>query len=374
MSEANITRKSIAEIRANIASGGDRTDWARVDAMTDEEIEAAMRDDPDWKDHVDDDWSGAQLVSSTLQSRVQPWMMACFGAEIANDKLERGDRFIEEALELLQAADYPRDRIYQLIAYVYGRPKGEMHQEIGGVMITLAAFCLAHGYDMHHAGEQELERIWTKVEAIRAKQAAKPTGSSLPVAVSGPVDIAAENARLRAALESLVQSGKQVDIIKIKPIDWKTDGRSMWEDADFPRYDLYRASSGGFWLAYADRTIRYSPNERDFPSEESAKAAAQAHKEKRIRAEIDHAAPIATVAIMGVGGARYLMPHPPGSCDDIPVGMPLYACPVFNDENARLREALEKCVVALEALWRTGVNGYAEEIEIARAALKGGAV
>lgn len=119
----------------------------------------------------------------TLQDRVNPWLEACFGSEIANDKLERADRFIEEALELVQSGDYPKERAYALIEYVYNRPKGEPHQEVGGVMITLAAYCLAHGLDMHEAGETELARIWTKVEQIRAKQAAKPTGSALPIAV-----------------------------------------------------------------------------------------------------------------------------------------------------------------------------------------------
>lgn len=122
-------------------------------------------------------------VEDTLQARVQPWMMACFGAEISADKLERSDRFIEEALELVQSGDYPKERALALVDYVYGRDKGEMHQEVGGVMITLAAFCLAHGIDMHEAGETELDRIWTKVEKIRAKQAAKPTGSALPIAL-----------------------------------------------------------------------------------------------------------------------------------------------------------------------------------------------
>jgi hypothetical protein len=37
--------------------------------------------------------------------------------------------------------------------------------------------------DMNKAGEDELARIWTKVEKIRAKQAAKPTGSALPIAL-----------------------------------------------------------------------------------------------------------------------------------------------------------------------------------------------
>lgn len=51
-------------------------------------------------------------------------------------------------------------------------------------MVTLAAYCLAHGLDMHQAGETELARIWTKVEAIRAKQKAKPAGSALPVSLT----------------------------------------------------------------------------------------------------------------------------------------------------------------------------------------------
>ena len=49
-------------------------------------------------------------------------------------------------------------------------------------MVTLAAYCLAHGLNMHTAGETELTRIWTKVDKIRAKQAAKPKGSVLPQA------------------------------------------------------------------------------------------------------------------------------------------------------------------------------------------------
>jgi uncharacterized protein (DUF4415 family) len=39
-----------------------RTDWARVDALTDAEIEASVRDDPDAPPLVDDDW----FASATL--------------------------------------------------------------------------------------------------------------------------------------------------------------------------------------------------------------------------------------------------------------------------------------------------------------------
>jgi hypothetical protein len=115
-----------------------------------------------------------------FQARVQPWMLECFGAEIAADSMERNHRFFEESTELVQACGMTANEAHQLVDYVYGRPAGEKHQEIGGVMVTLAALCLAQGEDMHAAGETELARVWTKVEQIRAKQAAKPRHSPLP--------------------------------------------------------------------------------------------------------------------------------------------------------------------------------------------------
>lgn len=42
--------------------GPGKTDWAQVDALTDDDIEAAMRDDPDWADFINMDWSKAELV------------------------------------------------------------------------------------------------------------------------------------------------------------------------------------------------------------------------------------------------------------------------------------------------------------------------
>ncbi|WP_206360502.1 hypothetical protein, partial [Pseudomonas viridiflava] len=82
--------------------------------------------------------------------------------------------------KLVQACGATSDEAHQLVDYVYGRPTGEPDQEVGGVMVTLAALCLAHQLDMHAAGETELSRIWTKVDQIRAKQAAKPAMSPLP--------------------------------------------------------------------------------------------------------------------------------------------------------------------------------------------------
>lgn len=125
----------------------------------------------------------ARIVEQSLppfQSRVQPWLLVCFGETIAADVIERNHRFLEEALELVQACGATADEAHQLVDYTFGRPVGDPVQEVGGVMITLAALCLARDMDMHAAGETELARIWTKVEAIRAKQAAKPQFGPLP--------------------------------------------------------------------------------------------------------------------------------------------------------------------------------------------------
>lgn len=119
-------------------------------------------------------------VVGSFQDRVQPWMMECFGEMIAGDRQERNHRFLEEALELVQSTGCTADEAHQLVDYVYGREIGDPHQEVGGVMVTLAALCLANALNMHDAAETELARIWTKVEAIRAKHAAKPKHSPLP--------------------------------------------------------------------------------------------------------------------------------------------------------------------------------------------------
>ncbi|WP_230382658.1 hypothetical protein [Pseudomonas putida] len=116
----------------------------------------------------------------SFQARVQPWLMQCFGEMIAGDREERNHRFLEEALELVQALGATAAEAHQLVDYVFGRAVGEPGQEVGGVMVTLAALCLANGLDMHQLAETELTRIWTKVDAIRAKQASKPQFGPLP--------------------------------------------------------------------------------------------------------------------------------------------------------------------------------------------------
>jgi uncharacterized protein (DUF4415 family) len=53
--EGDIVSYTAEELRAMIRRGEDQTDWARVDAMTEAELEAAIASDPDWAD-VPPDW------------------------------------------------------------------------------------------------------------------------------------------------------------------------------------------------------------------------------------------------------------------------------------------------------------------------------
>ena len=121
-----------------------------------------------------------KLVRPSYQDRVQNWAVRCFGPTSSSDVQERAHRFLEEALELVQALGCTQDEAEMLVDYVFGRPVGEPAQEVGGVMVTMAALCAANGLDMVQAGETELTRIEGKVEAIRAKHRSKPLASPLP--------------------------------------------------------------------------------------------------------------------------------------------------------------------------------------------------
>ena len=118
----------------------------------------------------------------SFQGRVNNWMRQCFSEEISEDRLERNDRFIEEALELVQSLGYSSDRAHALVEYVFSRPIGEPSQEVGGVVVTLAALCNTSKLNVCLDAEAELQRINQPavMSKIRAKQAAKPTGSALP--------------------------------------------------------------------------------------------------------------------------------------------------------------------------------------------------
>lgn len=121
-----------------------------------------------------------RLLLASFQSRVTRWVTETFGTDFRDDGHERDARFMEEAIELFQARGNSLDQLWMLAQYVYSREPGDVRQEVGGVQTTLAALCAANDIDMRDAAETELARMWTKVEAIRAKAATKPKNSPLP--------------------------------------------------------------------------------------------------------------------------------------------------------------------------------------------------
>lgn len=115
----------------------------------------------------------------SFQDRAFKWWEECLGS--LGEPLsspQRVHRFIEESLELAQACDIPKEEVLALVEYVYNRPKGLVHQEVGGVLVCLAVLCRARNIIMHHAGEVELARCNTNMEKIRSKQASKKNYAS----------------------------------------------------------------------------------------------------------------------------------------------------------------------------------------------------
>lgn len=130
--------------------------------------------------HEHYDWVERPRTALPYQKRVRHWIDACFGNDPV-DVAERNFRFLEEALELAQSSGATADEARTLIDYVFGRPVGDVRQEVGGVEVTLAALCSAQGIDLDEAREAELTRVWSKVEQIRAKHESKPKGVRSPL-------------------------------------------------------------------------------------------------------------------------------------------------------------------------------------------------
>ena len=115
----------------------------------------------------------AYYDENTFLTDLQHWLVACFGREVAQDRTIRNHRFFEEACELVQAGDMTRYEAYALVDAVFSRPKGQKVQEVGGVMTTLGAWCLANGIPMWIAARQELASVWHRIPQIQARQSKK---------------------------------------------------------------------------------------------------------------------------------------------------------------------------------------------------------
>lgn len=112
---------------------------------------------------------------SAYQDTIEIWSQEVFGDDIACDMLERIMRFLEEAIELAQAEGMTQAEVNRVTDYVFNRNIGDCNQEVGGVMVTLAAYCSKKGISMSEEAIKEYHRINTPEmkERIFGKQAFK---------------------------------------------------------------------------------------------------------------------------------------------------------------------------------------------------------
>lgn len=115
-------------------------------------------------------------VGTHFQSKAWSWACRAFGPETAGDVKLRALRFIEEAIELVQACALDSEDIRMMTHIVYSRPPGDVAQEVGGVEVTLAVLCAATGTLLRAAADRELARVHTPevMQKVRNRQASKP--------------------------------------------------------------------------------------------------------------------------------------------------------------------------------------------------------
>lgn len=108
-----------------------------------------------------------------FQQQARDWAYEVFGAEICENQHERSLRFIEEAIELAQAANCPKEDVLKLVDEVYGKTRGNVINEAGDCLLCLSLLCTMHGISLSEASNKVLLRVVNNKEAIRKKALAK---------------------------------------------------------------------------------------------------------------------------------------------------------------------------------------------------------
>ncbi|WP_439449804.1 hypothetical protein [Stenotrophomonas sp. ATs4] len=192
-------------------------------------------------------------LGQSFQAGVSEWMDKCFLPSLYSNMTERGDRLLEEVLELLQAHGYDSARVPTLVNYVFGRPVGEPAQEVGGVMVTLAAYCSVAGLSMQADGQAELDRINQAdvIARIRAKQEAKNAlhfDTPLPGNAAAPAQLVGPGQMPHGIRLVEIPRRNGLDPINVFVQDYELGrGRIV--------VTCYGQAWCGFWGAMGDRTV-----------------------------------------------------------------------------------------------------------------------
>ena len=102
------------------------------------------------------------------QERMMAWCRGVFGA-MGTGVHERALRFLEEAVELVQALGMTETQAMRVLRYVYSRSPGEPEQELGGVAVTLNTLADACGLLLGECEENEFRRVQTMPKDVLIK-------------------------------------------------------------------------------------------------------------------------------------------------------------------------------------------------------------
>jgi hypothetical protein len=108
------------------------------------------------------------------QAKIFAWTQAAFSIEQATSLPQRGIRLLEEAIEAFQAVGGDPAQAHKLVDFVFSRPVGDLHQELGGVSVCLLALAAAAGLSADAEEQREASRVLAKpVEEFRRRNEAK---------------------------------------------------------------------------------------------------------------------------------------------------------------------------------------------------------
>lgn len=114
------------------------------------------------------------LPRDRRQEMVASWAQAAFGQREATSLPQRGLRLLEEAIEAFQACGGEEFKAHELVAFVFGREKGKIGQELGGVAVCVLALAAAAGLSADEEEAREIHRVLSKPLAeFTARNAAK---------------------------------------------------------------------------------------------------------------------------------------------------------------------------------------------------------
>ncbi len=93
------------------------------------------------------------------QRIVGSWVARTFGVAVSQNLKERATRVVEEAIELAQAEGVDYRVIEDLLNHVWRKTPGHPLQEVGGIGVTLLAYCEAKGISAETQEMNEVERV-----------------------------------------------------------------------------------------------------------------------------------------------------------------------------------------------------------------------